>query len=64
MTKLTVIVPSGHPLRGRLFFLYPDSGATSYVEGQVTFFSPETPEERELRETLEALRNTLNRVRT
>jgi hypothetical protein len=52
-------VPNGHPYAGRTITLYPDNGATTYTEGQVSFVSPQSQALAELREALADIRESL-----
>ena len=61
---ITLQVPSGHPMEGSTFTLYPSNGATTYTEGVVHIESPRTQQVRALREALADTRAALADLRS
>jgi hypothetical protein len=54
---MTVIVPDGHPMAGVKMTLYPESGATTYTEGELEVVSASA---HKFRQTIRDLRQTVN----
>ncbi len=53
----TIIVPDGHPMAGVKMTLYPESGATTYTEGELEVLSTSN---FQLRQAIRDLRKTVN----
>ena len=58
--KFTIVVPDGHPMRGACLVLYPDNGATTYIDSEITIVSLSI---HQLQNELAALRATINAAR-
>lgn len=56
----TVIVPDGHPMAGVKMTLYPESGATTYTEGELEVVSDST---HQFRQAVRDLRQTVTTLR-
>jgi hypothetical protein len=53
----TIIVPDGHPMAGVKMTLYPESGATTYTEGELEVVSASA---HQFRQAVRDLRKTVN----
>lgn len=53
----TIIVPDGHPMAGVKMTLYPESGATTYTEGELEILSTSN---FQFRQAIRDLRKTVN----
>lgn len=52
----TIIVPDGHPMAGVKMTVYPESGATTYTEGELEVVSDST---HRFRQAVRDLRQTV-----
>lgn len=55
----TIIVPDGYPMAGTKMTLYPESGATTYTEGELEVVSASSHQFRQAVRDLRQAVNTL-----
>jgi len=63
MNRVAIWVPDGHPAEGQSVTVYPDNGATTYIDGIIEFRSNRSNALEGLRQSLADLRAAVQEMK-